>query len=76
MTKSIELIYSHFLLGSQLNTPTLNCPPCSPAPTSSPSPPYAAAAQAAAAAAMAATSAHFPSNFKPPNQQVLNKKNV
>jgi len=39
--------------GSQLNTPTLNCPPCSPAPTSSPSPPYVAAAHAAAAAAMA-----------------------
>ena len=64
--------YESFLfIASQLNTPTLNCPPCSPVPTSSSSPPYNAAAHAAAAAAMAATSGHFSSNYPPANQQVI-----
>ena len=65
-----DITHLHSVTGSQLNTPTLQCPPGSPIPASSPSPPYSAAALAAAAAAMAATSGHFPFNFQTSQSQV------
>ena len=54
-----------------MNTPTLQCPPCSPIPVSSPSPPYSAVAHAAAAAAMAATSGHFAHNIQSSISQAI-----